>query len=326
MTLVLTHSDVIRLLRRDDVFDAIEKAHAALALGSAIAPAPVAMTVGDATFIAMSAAAESAQLAGVKMLADMPANAARGLSVQRSSIMLTSMRDGSCEALIDGRHITGVRTAAVSAVATKHLARPGSTVLGLVGAGALAVEHTRAIHSVLPISTVLVWSRSTETVEAYRATVADMDLTVQAASSPEEVTRSVDVLCTLTPSREPIVRGAWFGAGLHVNAVGAPPRPDHREIDGEGLRRARLVVDSLTTAYAKSGEVLLALKEEAITEDDVTTELGAVIAGLKPGRETDADITLFNSVGVGLQDVVTGRIVLDRARETGIGIEVDLRA
>uniref|UniRef100_UPI0024569B66 ornithine cyclodeaminase family protein n=1 Tax=Nocardia neocaledoniensis TaxID=236511 RepID=UPI0024569B66 len=314
------------VLDRAEVLAAVERAHADLALGTALVPAPPAVTLGEAAFVPMVAAAESAGAAAVKLLADLPANRDRGLPVQRSVIVVTSAADGACEALIDGRLVTAVRTAAASAVATKHLSRRASSTLGLIGAGGLAVEHTRAIARVRALETVLVWSRTSATVDRFRAAVADLGLDVRALPTPEAVTRAADILCTLTPSREPIVHGAWFGAGLHVNAVGAPPRADHREVDGEALRRARVVVDSIATTLTKSGDTLLALAEGAITEAAVRTELGEVIAGRAPGRAADTDITLFNSVGIGLQDLAAARLLIDKARANGIGTEVDLSA
>ncbi|WP_054248958.1 ornithine cyclodeaminase family protein, partial [Rhodococcus opacus] len=283
-----------------------------------------AMTLQSAAFVPMVAAAQSAGAAAVKMLVDLPGNASRGLPVQRSAVLVASADTGECEALLDGRLITAVRTAAASAVATKHLAHRGSRVLGLVGAGTLAVEHARAITRVSDVETVLVWSRSDATVEEFRSRTEDLGISVKPMDSPEAVTRSSDVLCTLTPSRDPIVRGAWFGEGLHVNAVGAPPRADHREIDGEGMRRARVVVDSVATTMTKSGETLLALAEGAISEGDVAVELGDVIVGRTVARTSDRDITLYNSVGIGLQDLAAARILIDRARERGVGTEVDL--
>ncbi|WP_045739934.1 ornithine cyclodeaminase family protein [Actinoplanes rectilineatus] len=324
MTVVLTASDVAALLRRDEVRDALEEAHADLARGLAQVPAPAAMTSADrGSHLPMAAVA--GRYAGVKMLADLPANAERGLPVQRSAILLTSAATGECLALVDGRLVTAVRTAAASAVATRHLARRDATVLGLVGAGALAVEHTRAIAKIRPIERVVVWSRTEATLTAYRREIDGLDLEIVAAADAEEVVRTAEVVCTLTPSRTPLVRGAWFGAGLHVNAVGAPPRPDHREVDGAGLARARLIVDSRATALAKSGEVLLAIAEGHITEDDLT-DLGQVIVGAAPGRTGDDDITLFNSVGLGLQDVVTAGLLVEHARREKVGTTVDLRS
>ncbi len=211
-------------------------------------------------------------------------------------------------------------------LATAFLARPESRTLGLVGAGGLAVQHTRALNEVLDLETVLVWSRTPATLERYRQAVADLGITVKSVQTVEEVVRGSDVVCTLTPSRDPLVLGAWFGPGLHVNAVGAPPRPDHREIDGEGLRRSRVVVDSLATALAKSGEVVLALAEGAVVQADVSVELGVVTAGLAPGRSDAQEVTLFNSVGLGLQDLAVADLLVERARALGVGTELELSA
>ncbi|MFF0545965.1 ornithine cyclodeaminase family protein [Nocardia thailandica] len=324
MTLILSHSDIRAVLDRGEVYEAVARAHADLADGAAAVPAPPAVRAGAAAFVPMVAAAESARAAAVKLLADRPANHEHGLPVQRSAILVGSAEDGGCEALLDGRLITAVRTAAASAVATRHLARADSRVLGLVGAGALAVEHTRALAAVTGLDRVLVWSRTAATLDRYRAAVAGLGMTVREAGSPEEVTRGAEVLCTLTPSRAPIVRGAWFAPGLHVNAVGAPPRADHREVDGEAMRRARVVVDSVATTLAESGDTLLAVAEGAITTGDVRVELGDVLTGRAPGRTTPHDITLYNSVGIGLQDLAAARLVIDKARALGLGTEVDL--
>ncbi|MFE1593054.1 ornithine cyclodeaminase family protein [Nocardia sp. NPDC058705] len=326
MTLILSHSDVTAVLDRGEVLAAVERAHADLALGTAFVPAPPAMALGEAAFVPMVAAAESAGAAAVKLLADLPANRERGLPVQRSVIVVTSAADGSCEALIDGRLVTAVRTAAASAVATKYLSRQDSSVLGLIGAGNLAVEHTRAIAAVRELETVVVWSRTAATIDRFRTAISDLGLDVRGLESPEAVTRAADVLCTLTPSREPIVHGSWFGDGLHVNAVGAPPRADHREVDGEAMSRSVVVVDSVGTTLTKSGDTLLAIAEGSITQEAVGTELGEVIVGRAPGRRGDRDITLFNSVGIGLQDLAAARLLIDKARANGIGTEVDLTA
>lgn len=324
MTLILCHSDVLGVLDRAEVFAAVERAHADLATGAASAPAPPATSLGAVAFIPMVATASSAAAAGVKMLSDVPGNSARGLPVQRSTIMVTSAETGECEALIDGRLITAVRTAAASAVATKHLARQDSVTLGLIGAGTLAVEHARAVATVLELAEIRVWSRSAATVDQFRSRTADLGVAVRAVDTPETVVRSSDVVCTLTPSRDPIVAGAWFGAGLHLNVVGAPPRPDHREVDAEAMRRARIVVDSTPTALSKSGDAVLAIADGAITPGDLDVELGDVISGRAPGRVADDDVTLYNSTGIGLQDLVTARLVIDRARALGVGTEVDL--
>lgn len=325
MTLILNHSDITRLIDRSKIYAAVERAHADLARGAAVNPQPIAMPLPHGGN-AIPMTASTAQSSSVKLLSDMPANAARALPTQRSTIILTCAETGECEAVLDGRAITAIRTAAASAVATEYLSRKSSTVLGVVGAGTLAVEHTRAIARIRGIDKVLVWSRSTSTIQTFEERIADLNLAVERAESPRAVTSAVDILCTLTPSHSPIVSGDWFHPGLHVNAVGAPPRGDWREIDSTGMRVASLFVDATSTTLAKSGDALLAIADGAITPDDLRTEIGHVIAGQKPGRTSSDQITLFNSVGIGLQDLVTARVLLSVARAAGVGTELDLTA
>jgi alanine dehydrogenase len=218
------------------------------------------------------------------------------------------------------------RTAAASAVATRHLARADAHTLGLVGAGAQAGSHLAALRPVREFSRVAVWSRTRETAERFVADHADCDIRVEILESPEAVVRSADVLCTLTPSREPLIRGDWFRPGLHVNAVGAPPRPGRRELDSEAVRRSLVVVDDLASSLDRSGEVCVPIAEGVIAAADVHADLGQVILGTRPGRTREEQITLFNSVGLALQDMATARLVLDRATEAGVGLKLDLTA
>lgn len=327
MAIVLTHSDIAALIDRAAVLAAVEQAHRDLATGDARNPAPPALALpGSGTVLPMAAVADRHRASAVKLLSDMPFARDSGGPAQRSTILLVSARTGECEAVLDGRLITAVRTAAASAVATAHLAGSGAATLGLVGAGTLAVEHTRAIARVRPVEKVFVWSRTERTVREFRRRVEDLGLPVERAESPRHVFGAADIVCTLTPSRTPIAHGAWFRPGQHVNAVGAPPRADHREIDGPGMAAARLVVDSTATALAESGDVLLAIAEGHLTEDAVTTELGHVLVDPARGRRDADDITLFNSLGLGLQDLVTARGLVDAAYSRGIGTRVEMSA
>jgi ornithine cyclodeaminase/alanine dehydrogenase len=225
---------------------------------------------------------------------------------------------------MDGRVPTRVRTAAASAVATRGLARPESRVLGLVGAGALAVAHVEALSKVLPLEAVHVWSRSDATLDSFRRSIESLGIDIVLAATVRAVVEASDVLCTLTPSETPIVHGEWFTPGMHVNAVGARPRSTHREVDAPAMKRSRIFVDSLETALAKSGDLLMAIDEGALTVNDVAGELGQVLAGRLVGRRDADEITLFDSVGIGLQDLAIGRLLYDAALERGVGLKVDL--
>ncbi len=328
MTLILTRSDLEPLVDLRATIEAVDRAMGDVARGSAVQPAPALMRLPDSEsgFLPMAAASTTAGLASVKLLADVPANAAAGRATQRSSLVLVSAETGETLALLDGAVPTRMRTAAASAVASWHLARPESTTLGLVGAGALAVAHVAAMLEVLPIDTVTFWTRSEETANAFQAAVERHGLLVKPLDSPRAVVESADVVCTLTPSVTPIVSGHWFRPGLHVNAVGARPRPDHREVDTAAMTRSRVFVDHLATVRAKSGDVVIPVADGDLQFEDLEGELGEVIAGQRPGRRGRDDITLYKSVGIGLQDLAIGRLLLDAARAAGVGVDVDLGA
>lgn len=326
MVRILSRSDVQAVITMPEVIGNLEQAHADLACGLAEQPEryPASLPDGDGLLIPMTAAMSRTGIGGVKLLADLPANPASGLPRQQSTIILVDTGAGHCKAILDSATITQYRTAAASAVATRQLARQDSHVLGLVGAGAQARAHMMAIAEVRPIDTVLVWSRSGSTSRAFQDEMAGRGADIGITNNPEQVVRGADILCTLTPSTTPVVHGEWFTPGLHINAVGAPPRPDHREIDTEGIRRARIVVDSTHTALTESGDVLIPLGEGVITTEDLCTELGDILIGAQPGRRSDDEITLFNSVGVALQDIATASLVLDRACTKNLGIELAL--
>lgn len=326
MALALSSSEVLGLIDMTEVIEAVERAHADLARGLAVQPARSSLTVdrSSAVMVPMIAAMSSSRLGGVKILVDSPENATRELPVQQSTIMLVNMDRGHCEAIVHGGSITLYRTAAASAVATRALSREDSHTLGFVGAGGQARTHLEAIAAVRDIRRVLVWSRTTSRAERFADEARARGFDVAVHEHPRDVVRGCDILCTLTPSRTPIVDGEWFTEGLHVNAVGAPPRDDHREIDTLGIQRARVVVDSLDIALTESGEVLIPLREGAISQAHVATELGEVLTGDKPGRTSASDITLFNSVGMAIQDVATAGLLLDKARRAQVGGEVSL--
>ena len=325
MTLILTSDDLDGLVTLPEAIDAVRAAHAELAAGQASQPAPVALgsSVSSSVMLPMVASSGRLNLSVVKALTDAPDNRGRGLPTQRSVLLVLDSTTGECLAIIDGAVLTRARTAAATAVATDALANPEATTLGLVGAGRLAIEHVAAIRAVRPISRVNVWSRSVDTLAAFRTAVgADLDVAV--ASSPREVIASSDIVCTLTPSRTPIVSGAWFHPGLHLNAVGAPPRADHREVDSAGMAAAKVFVDSTATQLAKSGDALLSIADGTTTESHFYRELGDVLVGQDPGRTHRDDITLFNSVGLALQDLAYAALCLEKADKVGLGQTIRL--
>lgn len=246
-----------------------------------------------------------------KIMTDSPERANRGAPRQLSTILVTDLDSGRVRAILAGGRVTAARTAAASAVASSHLARAGARVLGVIGAGRLALEHVRFLTACLEgLDTIVVWSRSSSRAAEFARSVTDYGCAVDVAASPAEVCAVADIVCTLTPSLEPIVSGEWLRPGMHVNVVGAPPRPDYREIDAEALRRSRVIVDDVPTARTTSGAVATALAEGAITLGEVATDLGSVLTGAAPGRCADEEISVFVSVGLAAQDLAAVRVIL----------------
>ncbi|HEU0116108.1 MAG TPA: ornithine cyclodeaminase family protein, partial [Thermomicrobiales bacterium] len=208
-------------------------------------------------------------------------------------------------ASLDGRLVTEVRTAAVSAVATQHLARPDATALAILGAGVQARSHLAALRLVRAFRDVRVWSPR-------HAGAFAQEFGVRAAASAEEAVRGADVVVTATTSRTPVLRGEWLEPGSHINAVGAA-RPDWRELDDEVMRRATIYVDSREAALAESGDI--------IAGGAIAGELGEVVAGTTPGRTSSAQITLFKSLGLAVEDVATAELLCRKAGLLGNGGE-----
>jgi alanine dehydrogenase len=216
-------------------------------------------------------------------------------------IQLFKPETGEPLVLMDGRLITEERTAAVSAVATEHLARPDASVLALIGSGVQARSHLKALRLVRDLREVRVWSPR-------HAGDFAREFDVRAATSPEEAVAGADVIVTATTSKTPVLRGEWLSPGAHINAVGAR-RPDWRELDDEVLRRARLYVDSREAAQKESGDVRAA--------DEVVAELGEVAAGTRPGRRSADEVTVFKSLGLAVEDVASADLVYRTALGTG---------
>ena len=334
MTLLLSRSDLEKLIDVPATLLAIEAAFTQLGSQPPRAVQPPVFVVNEGSaddspddgapkFLVLAALSHDLGVTGTKTFADVPGNSARGLPSQRSLISLFSAETGEPLAVLDGRVPTRERTAATTAVATKYLARPESRVLGLIGAGGLAAPHVRAIAAVRALDEVRVWSRSPERVEQLRAQLSDLDLRFTSCAAPADVARTADIVCTLTPSATPVVSHDWFEPGTHVNAVGARPRPTHREIDTGTVVRSRVIVDDRSAALQKSGDILIPLAEGAITESHIGPTLAEVVAGVALGRTNADELTLFNSVGTGIQDLAIGTLYYYQAVERGLGTRID---
>lgn len=312
MTFTFDATTIWESLDLGKLIEAVEQLHIELATGRAVQPSrhPLAVPGSAALIIPMIAASTVSDIVCFKLLIDNPDN---GNARQRSTIVAMKIDTGECVATLSGAVVTQLRTAAASAVATRALARSDARVLGLIGAGAQARSHLRAIAAVRELSEVVVWNRTPENAKRVVDEAAALGLPCMVVGDVRAVVQQSDIICTLTPSREPIVKGSWLRPGQHLNAVGSPPRPNHREIDSEVLRRATVVVDCRDVALTESGAVIMAIEEKAISVDDVQLELGQVLLGDSFERSPE-DITLFNSVGLPIQDLAAVTALLAATR------------
>jgi alanine dehydrogenase len=330
-TRLLTSADIEPLLDFDGIVSALEETHRGLAQGVVVQPVPQALrdlrdSADDASAVVpMTAFAPELGLFSIKSLTDAPRNRALGLPAQRSTVAVFSASSGECVGLIDGAALTRIRTAAVTALATRTLARPDSRSLALLGAGALAREHALALRHTLSLDDVRVWSRSTERSRLTAETLRAAGVPARPVADARAAADGADVVCTLTPSEDPYLESSWLAPGTHVNAVGSPPRPLFSELAPSVFAAAaRIVVDARSVAVHDSGNIRNAIAAGALTESDLV-ELGEVLEGSTPRRGGVEELTVFNSVGIGAQDLAAARYALHRAEQIGAGTMVALR-
>jgi ornithine cyclodeaminase len=331
--LTLSNADIHAALSPADCERAMAGVLAARVRGEAFNPLrTVTVPPGAAGFIGLMPAYVSASAAGeagpgyagaafgLKAICLIPGNPARGLDAHQGTVMLYDGETGMPTAILNASAITEIRTAAVTAVATRALARRDAHVLGMLGAGVQARSHLLALADVRPWDEVRVYAPTTAHAEALRD--ARPDITV--AASAQDAVRDADVVTIATSAKRPVLEHAWLGPGAHVNAVGASS-PTAWEIEPETVAAAALFCDSRESVRNEAGEFKLAIEQGLISgEEHIRAELGEVVAGAHPGRQSDAELTLFRSLGIGVEDLAAAQVAVDAARRNGLGTEVDL--
>src|SRR5580658_5150362 len=325
MTLCLSEADIRAVLFMPDLIGAMETALAAFSSGQVVQPVRTVIEMPDAAFFAampgyIAGHIEHPAVLGAKLVAVIAANQRRGLPTHRASILLLEAETGALAAIMDGRLITEMRTAAVSAVSVRHMARPDAAVLAMLGSGVQARSHLAALPLARSFQEVRAWSPTRAHLEIF---AAESPVPVHACRTAAEAVRGADVIVLATAATTPAIENGWVSEGAHVISVGAC-RPTHRELDSALVARARVVVDSRASAFAESGDILLGIGEGLFTGDHVVAELGEVVAGRLPGRTSDGQVTLFKSLGLAVEDLASARLVFERARMLGKGIEIDL--
>ena len=268
----------------------------------------------------MPAYLEEQDITGVKIVNVHPDNPKKGLPTVMALVILNSTETGAPLAIMDGTYLTDMRTGAAGGVAVKHLARKNSKTVGLVGTGNQARTQLLAISEIMDIHEIKATSSSEKQTLAFKD---DMELEIECEITAKNTIKEVcdcDILVTTTPSREPIVMDEWISEGTHINAIGADA-PGKEELDPRILKRAKIVVDDIGQA-SHSGEINVPFSKGLLSEKDIFCELGEVITGKKKARTSDKDITVFDSTGLAIQDVVTANMVYQKALKANMGIRL----
>ncbi len=323
---LLTEEHVKSLLTMPDLITAMESAVARFSAREVLQPVRTVLTVGPTRgfFGLMPAYIEQPPSLGAKLVTIFSDNHARGLPSHLASIVLLDSDTGSLLALMDGRYITEARTAAVSAVSARHLARSTASTLAIIGTGVQARSHLEAYGEVRALEEVRVWSPNAKSRGRFvDEMAAHSSARLRATDTAEAAVRGADLIVLATSSPAPVIEDAWVTPGAHVVSVGAC-RPDQREMAPELVTRGRLFVDSRAAAVVESGDVVMGIKEKRFAESHIAGEIGEVVLGRVDGRLNEQSITIFKSLGMAVEDVVTADLVFRRAVETGAGTELTL--
>ena len=319
--LFVNEADVHRLLPMDACIPLMREALASLARGDVVLPlrSKVMLPDGSGLLGLMPGYLGEPRSFGLKVVTVMPGNHGTPYDSHQGVVMLFGVAHGEPLAILDATSITAIRTAAASAAATDLLARADAGDLALIGSGAQARAHLAAMREVRPLRRVRVWSRNRAHAEAFaREEGAIAGVAIEVSESGADAVHGADLVCTATASKEPVLQGAWLSPGAHVNAVGAC-FATHRELDTEAVRRARFYTDCRESCRNEAGDFLIPLREGAISDGHLRGELGEVILGRAAGRASRDDITVYESLGVAVEDLAAAHAIHRRAMGTGGG-------
>lgn len=313
--LIVGEREVFDLLPMRECIGVMERLFSSLP-GTAAAQPPRTVVWQDSrrgAVAAMPAWLSSPPALGAKLISVFPQNRAAGMESHQGIVALYDPGDGRLLALIHAGAVTAIRTAAVSGLATRLLANEGACELALLGSGTQARMHLQAMLAVRPIRRVRVWSRTEEHARSFAREMAELhDLPVEVTASAMDAVTQADLVCTVTAAAQPILAGTWLRAGTHVNAAGASV-PSFRELDSGAIERARLFVEHRENILREADDVRVPLAEHRIGEEHILADLAALASGTHAGRTAVREITVFESVGMALEDLAAAQYVYEHA-------------
>lgn len=328
MPLLIEEEDVIRSLSPGDVVEELEDAFKQHGLGRAqtlprreVRIRGKELPHADPRMVRIAQGLAFLEESGVVVIDHIFSFPDRRTPPMKVVKFLIDAGNGSVLAIIDSLNILGMRTGAAGAVGAKFLARNSSRIVGMVGAGRQSRIQLRFLSQVKPIKSGWAYGLVPEETNRFCEEMsAELGITVQASRNIEDVVRKADILVTATPAMHPIVMADWLSPGVHVNIIGADDSPKI-EVEGAALKRAHKLVIAAEDCYT-AGQMCIPMAQGTITEKDVYGTIGEIIAGIKPGREHEDEITIFHSPGVTLQDAAVAHRVYQNAKKLGNGIEV----
>lgn len=324
--LVLDREQIASLLPMPECIELMADALASLARGEVFQPLRTIVRPPDARGLLglMPAYRQGEQGAfGMKAICVFPGNPSLGKDAHQGIVILFSQETGEPLALMNASEITAIRTAAVSAVATRLLARPDASELGIIGAGVQARTHLVALASVRSIKRARVACRNPEhAAQLVREMQDKVAFRIEAVSSNEAAVRDADIVVTATSAHEPVLQRNWIADGAHINAIGTHS-PQSREIDTATMSAARIFADRRESVLNEAGDYLLAAQEGAITPESIVAEIGELVIASKQGRSSPQEITLFKSLGLAIEDVVCAEYLFRKAQAEDAGTWVN---
>jgi ornithine cyclodeaminase len=324
--LIVNQTEVRRLLPMAQCIEAMGEAFAALGRGEATLPLRQVLRLpgGQGVLGTMPAQLAPGGALGLKVITVFQGNHGTELDSHQGAILLFESERGRLLAILDATSVTAIRTAAVSALATRLLARPDAGDLALLGTGVEARTHLEALSLVRRLRRVRAVGRDSARLHAFAAWAASrLGIAVEPRTSVQEAVAAADLICAVTSSHEPVLKGAWISPGTHVNAVGACV-PTARELDTSAVVRSRLFVDRRESALNEAGDILIPKREGALGDDHIQAELADVVLGRHPGRGSDAEVTLFKALGLAVEDVAAAEVVHRNAVAQGAGTWIEL--
>jgi ornithine cyclodeaminase/alanine dehydrogenase-like protein (mu-crystallin family) len=327
--LILTGDEIRKALPMNEAIEAMKTAYASVSGGAAVVPLRTHLPIPDSEALSLFMPAfvnsQDGSALAVKVVSLFPANPARGLAYIQAAVLVLDPETGRAIALLEGSSLTAIRTGAAGGAAIELLARPDSKVVAVFGAGAQGRTQLEAACTARKIETAFIYDPNPDKAQAFAEEMRGKGVVtrdLRRAGNASEAAEEADIICTATTSLRPVFKDKDVKDGTHISAVGSY-RPDMQEVPAETLARAQVFVDSRAAVLEEAGDLIQPMQARLFNESHIRGELGEVVLGRIPGRQSVEEITYFKSVGIAVQDAMAAQVALTNARKMNLGTEVD---